>query len=164
MKQHMEYIYALLLRKIYNQNCSTISKKVYDAFCVRVSRSVDLRLVGFDWAWEYIVFQFEYWSSVKIQQGNKMNPSWVFGEKAIQRWEKRLKSSQYYGEKFLEKWEISKPVRFFSSSMGERWEKIRSQCNNTPEGFLDCQLDSRFSKESKYCKVCDYAGVCEEGV
>lgn len=159
----MEFIFDLLSRKVYNQGNQRINIKLYKFFIENISDFVDLKSIGFDWIWDYIVYQFEYWSSKKTPIGT-FNQSWVFGKKAIDRWKNKNNSWQFFNQKFLNSYGIEKPIHYFSAALKEKWEEVRAINFGTPQGFINCQLDSIFDNESKYCKVCVYAEICEREV
>ena len=159
----MEFIFDLLSRKVYNQGNQKINNKMYKYFVKSISSYVDIKTIGFDWLWDYTVYQFEYWYSKNTRQ-NKIHSSWFFGEKAIKRWVNKNPSWMHFNQKFLNVLDIQKPVNFYSACMSKKWEEVRAKDFGTLQGFLNCQLDSTFDKDSKYCKVCEYAEICEESL
>ena len=143
-------------------NCCLVKGEIKN-FLKLLSKQQDLNSLG-DWfCWNYVAFQFEYYSSLRTQMMGKYPANWIFGPKALQRWNER--NSEYWlyqVGKFMQECEIQVPVNYFSSNLENRFEEERRRFLNSPMGLLHCQQFSRFSDKSPTCMICKNKGSCKE--
>ena len=149
------------LYKLYNQGNVVIEDKLIDRFLKELSKFVSVEALNEDFIWNYFSFQFAYWETKKTRFTRKIYHSWVLGPKAIERWFSRPKSSDYHVQQFLDRCELKRPVKFYRVDLRSRFEEIRKRDLNTPQGFLNCFLDSCYSESSETCKRCDYVRECK---
>lgn len=154
MKQNIINIYKKLVLKIYNQGSVKISNKTLGYFIERYQE-----VLSEDFIWDYICFQLCYWSDKKTQY--TLTPEWIFGLKAVERWDKKGENWKYFVQLFLNKYEIERPVEYLKLNMTDFYDNIRSQNFGTDQGFTDCISGAFYSEKSKYCKKCEYEQICK---
>lgn len=164
MKQNIRDIYTYFLVKLYNQGNVFIEDKLIDSFLKDLSKFISVESLNEDFVWSYFSFQFAYWSQKKTRFANKIYHSWVLGSKAIERWFSRSKFSDYHVQQFLDKRELDRPIKFCKVDLREKFEEVRKRDLNTPQGFLNCFLDSCYSESSEVCKKCDYVRECKSSL
>jgi len=155
--KHIKYIYEYLVSKIYNRNSININinRKVIDIFINKYDNQLNN-----DFIWDYISFQLEYWDNKKTEYS--LRPLWIFGIKAIERWENKDSNWNYYTQLFLNKYEIEKPVTYYKNNLTDKFEEERKRFFGTENGLLNCFASSFYDKKSKYCKICEYKDICEK--
>ena len=155
MKSNIINIFNLLSIKAFNQGFTNISSKSLDFFMSFYKDKLTQ-----DFIWEYVSFQIAYWYNKKTN--NKFAVSWVFGEKAIQRWENKPENYLYYTQLFLNKLGIERPVFYYKVNLRIKFEEMRALYFNTDKGFENCSINSFYSNDSKYCEICDFKEICKQ--
>lgn len=141
---------------------SAVSDKAMSAFIRKLKKTSDVRLLG-DWfAWYYVAYQFMWWSDkVRLSRSNGKYPAtWIFGDKAIERWNQRNDSWQYWTDKFVEEHELTRPVEYCKADVEGLWEGERKRFYNTDLGFLTCQASSLYEEKSPTCITCKNRSLC----
>ena len=138
-------------------------KTEVDRFLVLLSKQQDIKALG-DWfAWWYVAFQFEYWVSLKTQMDGRYPANWIFGQKALKRWNDRDQGNwQFYVQSFLNRTAIEQPQEFLSSDVETGFEGERKRFFNTDLGLLHCQQWARYSASSPSCMVCKNKKECKK--
>ena len=78
------YNYFYSSKNIVNLTPTIIKQS--QSFLKSCSEKTTLQSLGTNWLFKYLIFQFEYWSNIKITSfNNKISFSFIFGEKAIER-------------------------------------------------------------------------------
>ena len=154
MKRNIISIYQKFMLVLYNKGAAKVSSKYLKLFMDTFEDVLDINFI-----WGYISFQMEYWSSKKTNFS--LESSWIFGEKAIERWNKKHDSWSYHTQQFLNKVGIERPVEYFRADLRDTFENIRKKNFGTELGLADCLSYAYYSEDSKYCKVCEYKDFCK---
>ncbi len=155
MKKNIINIFNYLSIKVFNQGFTNINSKTLDLF---ISSYKDV--LTNDFIWNYISFQMAYWYKLKTK--HKIALSWFFGEKAVERWERRPESFLYYNQLFLNELGIEKPISYYRTDLRSKFEEVRSKDFNTDKGLENCLSEAFYSKSSNYCKICDFKDICKQ--
>ena len=93
LKDVFNAVYLRVYGDEYNFGNRRVDKTIKD-FLKIVPRSI-----GEDWLYDYTMFQFAYYSTLKMRF-NRVYLNWIYGEKAFQRWIKRTESQTFYADKY----------------------------------------------------------------
>lgn len=139
---------------------STVSDKAITSFIRKIKKITDVRLKGEWFAWYYVAFQFSWWyDKVRMSRSNGKYPAtWIFGDKAIERWVFRNNSWKYWTDKFISDLDLSRPVLYAKAEIDEDSE--RKKFYNTDLGFLTCQLSDLYNAKSPTCIACNNRNLC----
>ena len=143
-------------------SCCLVKQEI-DKFLVTLSKEQDLEALG-DWfCWNYVAFQFSYYSSIRTRMDGRYPANWIFGPKALQRWNERNQEYWLYQVgKFMQECDIQIPVDYFSSNLENQFEQERKRFFNSSLGLLHCQQFSRFSEASPTCMICKHKKDCNK--
>lgn len=161
MLQDLLYKYFdLFSQKLSGRTCQVRTE--ITSFLKLLSKQEDLQSLG-DWfAWNYVAFQFEYYSSLKTKMDGKYPANWIFGKKALERWNNKNEDHWlYYVQIFLSNCGIEKPVEFCSLDIETRFEQERKRFFNTDLGLIHCLQFSRYSAKSPSCMICENRKDCK---
>lgn len=155
MKRNIISIFKFFTVKVLNQGSIEVNDRALGYFMRVYKNQINEKFI-----WDYIAFQMAYW----YDKNTKFNfqASWVFGDKAIERWDNKPESWAYYTQLFLNKVGIEKQVTFYKADLTSVFEEERSKFFNTDQGFAHCLLTSHYSENSNYCKICDFKDICKQ--
>lgn len=139
---------------------SSVSDKSITSFLRKLKKVSDIRSLGEWFAWYYVAFQFSWWydKAQMSRLNGKFAASWIFGDKAIERWVGRNDSWKYWTDKFISDTELSKPVEF--AKAGDRRDIERKMFYNTDLGFLTCQASGLYEEDNPLCIACKNRSLC----
>jgi hypothetical protein len=164
MKDELKRVYLFFLRKLSTFNELEFNEKDIDSFLKRLGKKMDLVPLGEQFAWDYVSFQFCYWAEKKhIRRRGQYPSSWIFGEKALKRWEERGENWSFFVDDFLGRMEIVRPMKYFGADFSEVWEEERKRFYNTEEGYVNCLLNSKYDSHSLLCNRCKFSKTCRDG-
>jgi len=148
-------VFSIIYKK--KPNITSKDYKILEGFVNKHSNK------GERWFIDLIDFTFEYYSSLNTQQNVQVN--WVFGEKAVQRWERRGENWGYWVKVFRDKNGISEPEipveKVSEESKRQFRERERKRFFNTDKGFVHCQ-DLTLRKDLNcVCKYCNFKNICK---
>lgn len=152
------------------QSNTDLSIKIGDKFLLLVDKKWKLPTIGYNWLFSYLTFQFEYWEGCDIQSYNKkINFSFIFGEKAFQRYLDRDQEFDYQFEidnDLLNKYNIrlKEFLSFFQSQ-----EQLNFYQNphrliglNSLQGFNNCiQFTTLYDPLDSSCIKCNSKHECK---
>lgn len=152
--------YIFLLGKFVFSGFITLEDKTIDSFFNKLSKKgIDISSIGSEFVWNYIVYQLKYWVDKKTRFNGKIYSSWVFGDKAIDRWLNKNEDYLYFSEQFLQKHEINKPVQYYQSNIN--LDEKRLNFSSQFDGYLICIKEEIFSTRSVVCQKCKYFDLCK---
>lgn len=141
---------------------SCLIKNEIKSFQKLLSKKYDIKTLG-DWfCWNYVAFQFEYYSGLRTKMKGKYPANWIFGKKALDRWENKNENWQYFVQKFLSEFEITLPVEYYQDDVDGMFEQERKRFFNTDRGLLHCLQFARYSEKSVSCLICKNKKDCKE--
>lgn len=152
-------------------------KTVLRKFVDYVDNTYGLNTADIDWVVNYIESNFNFWWDVPTRFGTGVIMfSWVFGKKAIERYEKikgkdsklarhrrsiRLGISLKIIDKYKKK-ETSQDLSEFVIGIREAEEKEKTRYYNTEEGLLWCiSQTTLYNHLSHNCIVCNFKDKCK---
>ena len=119
----------------------------------------------------YLEFQFNHWYKHESESEIKrIQPEWIFGDKALKRWEKTDKKISA----FVVRKNLKKDIKFKAEFKKENWNNIVLKLNdkeeqnktkffNTVKGFYFClETTTLYNHKSKYCFDCKFNKDCKE--
>lgn len=165
---HIEYAYEYFYRKFYNTNYkfkpSQKVEKCIDEFLNELRKSPTYNTVGYNWLFDYTLFQFHYWSKLDIKLwAGKIQFPFIFGEKAFNRYLERNKDFDGEVVETCVQRKIYKPA-FTTMFYTQRIEKETFQFFVRQKRDLQMCLisTSLFDPNNIDCKRCDYQDSCKE--
>lgn len=154
-------IFHFFIKRLTGNMSPSLNEKTVLLFLQKVGRYYDLELLGDQWCWDYMSFQFAYWSSKKTRFNGNIPANWIFGDKALERWNSKPDTWTYYTDLFLKKYEIERPVEYCKHSTREVYEIERQRFHNTIEGYINCQSFAKYSSKSLSCLTCKFKAKCK---
>lgn len=153
--------YDLLSRKLSGSTCQV--KNEITNFLKLLSKQQNLTQLGEWFCWYYVAFQFEYYHSLKTRMDGRYPANWIFGPKALKRWNERDQEYWFYHvQQFLNNAEIEQPIEFCSSDLETRFEQERKRFFNTDLGLVHCLQFARYSVQSPSCLICKNKKDCKK--
>lgn len=158
--------------KKYNTNYSITptTTKINNSFFQKIDSKWNIHSLGINWLWRYLLFQFLYWEDCEIVSFNsKINFSFIFGEKALQRWVNRDQEFDFqleigrklkYSISFLE---FTSLVETNNEEKNSYNSPIRLRNLNTTTGFSDCLLfTTLYDPKDSSCIRCSFKRECKK--
>jgi len=153
--------FDLFSKKLSGRTCKV--KNEITRFIELLSKQADINSLGEWFAWYYVAYQFEYYSKLKVLMEGSYPANWIFGKKALTRWNNRDETFWlYHVVCFLQVCEIESPVSFCSQDMGDRFERERKRYFNTDMGLLHCSQFAKYASNSPTCMICKNKKDCQE--
>ena len=175
-KTSIESLYEYFYQKIYNlpkysYNDSKINSKYIESFLNIIDKKYKLPCIGKEFLINYFLFQFDYWSQLTLKSYNQtINPQYIIGKKAFQRWSDRDSSYDWQLESLgiIKKYKIS--LRDLKSLLNTQnvednnfEDKERKRFLNTERGFIHCiERTTLYNKRSSVCLFCNFKSDCEK--
>lgn len=155
MKRNIISIFRFFTIKVFNQGSIEVNDRALGYFIRVYKNQINEKFI-----WEYIAFQMAYW----YDKNTKFNlqASWIFGDKAINRWNSKQDNWEYFTQQFLNKVGIERPISFYKANLVNVFEEERARYFNTDDGFMNCLLNACYSEHSNYCKICDFKDICKQ--
>jgi len=113
--------------------------------------------------YDYIIFMLNFWGN---NDGPKRHDgvipfTWIFGNKAVERWNNKNDHWKYFNEEFCAKNGLKLIWTYPSNiNLEDSHERERSKFHNTEYGYINCQDYASFSQLSVWCKKCDFKNIC----
>lgn len=165
--------FYLFYKKKYNQNTSTsiLTNKISEKFLLLIDKRWKIETISYKWLWGYLIYQWSYWEDCNIQSFNKkVNFSFIYGEKAFQRYIYRnveFDYQMYENNSLLIKYSINE-TDFFSlfkkiTEKNTYQNPHKSIKHNTEEGFNNCiLLTTLYDPLDSSCINCNFKYNCKE--
>lgn len=112
-----------------------------------------------NWMREFTVFQFAYYSTLRIRF-DRVFFHWIYGKKALARWNKRSKEQIYYANKYKLKLGIRKKLESLSAKAYMAQERLRF--TDEARRFLHCHNLALFDNDHAFCQHCAFYKSCQE--
>lgn len=154
-----QQLYSLISNKVYKKTYNLETNKTYLKF---LDKFVSMYPVySEDLIWDYLAFQFEYYENQENRVIQVVQPAWIFGDKALDRWRNRRDSWKYFTNKFIKKWGLKTPTIIEKRNITIYLDNLRQLYYNTDQGFLLCLKESLFSEVNETCIKCDNYNRCK---
>lgn len=114
--------------------------------------------IGEGWLLEFVVFQFSYYDGMKTRF-DRIYLNWIFGEKAIDRWNNRTEQQVYFADEFKKKLGIKK--EFESINIRDYIESEKLRFEDIYQRLIHCDELSLFIDDSDICKCCLFYQKCK---
>lgn len=168
--------YTFFYTKVYKErfNPSDTTSKLANKFIQHWVDKKVIHSIQKDFLWRYLLFQFSYWDECEIEQYNKkVNYSFIFGPKALQRYLDRKVEFDFLlsvDNKFLHKYKISyKEFSTLYVTKSSNVSKlvynnvIRRMKLNTETGLYTCTSNFLFyTTTDESCLLCNYKIQCQQ--
>lgn len=111
-----------------------------------------------EWLYEFTIFQFAHYDQMRTRF-DRIYVNWIYGEKALQRWNERTEAQMYFATQFKIRKGIrqDKIVKLSSSSLDSaernRFEEMSRQ-------FIHCDDNALFVKDCEDCVKCPMFDTC----
>lgn len=114
-------------------------------------------VAGEDWLYRFTIFQFSYYDGMKIRF-DRIYLNWIYGPKALQRWEERTEAQVYYADKF----ELSLGIKkeFATIQINDYSNNERKRFQDMSRQLIHCDENLLFDKECQTCKNCELFKTC----
>lgn len=160
MKQLVEDYYKIFTKSLFGYEIE-LEEKALGAFCKRIG--VDQNSLGEWFVWNYLCYQFTYWTSKRTRFDHKIQVSWILGPKAIERWNNKPESWNYYVDEFLKKKAIRRPTAYHKAEgLALLNEDDRKRYSSQVDGFLSCINEDLYNERSITCLTCKNRQICKK--
>lgn len=182
----IETFYSYFYRQKYKDHKFTFNRtkateSVCNSFLKLVDKKYSLQSVGYDFLYDYFLFQFQYWHDLTLENkfSEKIVIAWIVGKKAFERWEERNQEFDWQMETYpiVNTYELDKkdvltlckpyeePIQIQKSKSVpyDSSKRIRKQFLNTQKGFATCvEFTTLFDPADVSCIKCAYRTDCKE--
>lgn len=173
----MEQTVGKIYQKIYRRACDAPMYKVegskdtatIQSFLKLIDKKYSLASIGNQFIYDYITFQFNYWTQKDTRFGKSVPIGWVFGAKAFKRWLERPNHWKHHTAKNLAVKGITpgiliglnfKKPNALEIHQSEEQEKLRFL--NDEIGFANCiESTTLYNHLSEYCQKCIHVLECK---
>ena len=158
----LKLFYTYFYRKVLKIRPSFLNKndKVLNSFINLIQEEYG-DSVGEDWLFDYLIFQFNKFSSAETKMKIQLN--WVFGKKALKSWKERNKEyHKYFDNKFKDLYNL-KRSDLISSNLVQISNEYKSRERNRFKDIrklLHCLELSLYDENSADCKFCKFKEKC----
>jgi hypothetical protein len=112
---------------------------------------------GEDWLYDYTIYQFAYYDGMKTRF-ERVYLNWIYGDKALQRWNKRTPEQIYHANQYKVKLGVKKEMQPLSASEYRDAERWRFKDMNRQ--FIHCEETYLFEVSSNVCQACPMYKTC----
>lgn len=163
-------LYTYFYQKIYGYSIGNAPQDRQQAMITnlgkRLSKYYEISSLGFDFFFEYIMFQWEYWLDKRTKR--KIALEWLIGKKAIQRWMDRNEHSAYFvNENIVKAYGIDRDGlrnKYYpgqeNADDAEELEKTRHQ--GAARLYHCSQFTTMYNHRSQVCLSCDMKKDCKK--
>jgi hypothetical protein len=120
--------------------------------------------VGEEWLFEYLLFQFNKYSSAETKMNIQLH--WIYGKKALGMWKDRnLEHHQYFDEQFQEQYNIKRRdviVEEPQNVSKEYKKKERNRFVDLSRRLIHCYELSLFDESCIDCMMCKNKNKCKK--
>lgn len=176
MVEFIREAYEVFTRRIFNQSSFKFipndrELKQIENFIKLLEDRYDKNSIGKTFLFNFIAFNYDYYSTLDYKAGNKIPLNWIIGKKALSRWVNRTEDDLYHATKYATDNKIHlglikcsterKSNNVASIRIAEENEKKRF--HNKPLGMVNC-LDSTtlYNHRSPLCISCKYRSDCKK--
>lgn len=156
-----------------SDNDKVVLNKFVDWLFIRYNGSAEFNLIC-----QYTEYQFCYYYGRQTKFDNRVFLNWIFGKKAIERWNQASFNQKNFKAKFQFRPLIKKSVRqdetlkdavakFHSNldKLDSNVEEEKRKLLNKPEGFLWCLSNTTlFNHKSSCCAICNCQEDCKNAL
>lgn len=177
-----EFYRATSLNHNYVLNMTKIDESVLEKFLDFIDKTYNFNSIDHEWILNYVESNFNFWFDIPTRFGKGIVMfSWVFGKKAIERYEKikKMDTQRFrYGREIRKvvginiqnKYRVtnkdSKSNTFYKKLAVETSvteEKVKQKHLNSEEGFVVCVLQTTlYNHKSQFCLQCVYSTECKD--
>lgn len=129
----------------------------------KVDKEIDLFLknlpvnVGEDFLWNFTIFQFAYYEGMKTRF-DRIFINWIYGKKALLRWNDKNKEQVYWSDEFRKKYRIISEIPKVDISDHNNMERLRFE--DKGRQIYHCLAENLF-KECEVCSNCVNFETCK---
>jgi hypothetical protein len=113
---------------------------------------------------DFIILQFNHYENFILARGkNRLQLSWLVGDKAIERWKNKSENWNYFNREFCKKYRIKAPEKKYQVNEEGRKEfrsRERKRFYNTERGLIHCMELELFESLNSQCLECNYKNIC----
>lgn len=170
----IEGFYEYFTQKIVKPNYRYNRNDTYEKNSVKLlfllnRKYKGLHSLGFNFLWDYFVFQYNYWFELDYSKREKIELNWIVGEKAFNRWADRDEDYDWSLPqlKVVEKFQLQKAYlrsKFTDKiTRSDASKSIRARFHNSDEGFAICLvLTTLYDPKDSSCQLCKNRTYCKE--
>jgi hypothetical protein len=169
-------LYEKFLKRFYEDNqlhikASRDNQNVLTTFLLQVHKELNLNSIGVAYWYQYLIYQYDYWSTKNVAFGERITLKRVF---AIKSWERFQQISDefswYNAELTLSKYNINRSIilemkvrdRKNHTKLNDYEEEEKSRFLNKPIGFVNCiETTTLFNHRSTSCALCKVNQTCK---
>lgn len=137
-------------------------------FIIALDNNYGLESLGYNFIYEYFIFQLDYWDNLETQFGKTIPLTWMIGPKALSRWEMRLERDLYHANISANKYGIhigmfQKQKKLVVVDLDETEESFKKKFHNTEDGFGEClETTTLYNHKSMLCMTCNFKEECKK--
>lgn len=114
---------------------------------------------GDDWLYNFTVFQFAHYSSQK-KRHERLYINWIYGDKALKRWNERTEQQSYYAGRFAAKIGLRRQLEKMDAT--EYMNTERSRFEEASRQLIHCHELTLFNDRSAVCRNCSFYISCKK--
>ena len=158
------YKVAVKRIRVANVNISDRDELLLEKFTNTLVSLYGREAVGENYLYLYLSYQINYWVE-KDTHRHSIPVSWIFGEKAVERFKKRSQGDSYHSRVLMSKLGLGLKVLFPKDTViieNTKWEDRVKRVNyKTEKGYTNCIIDTTlFDKKSELCLGCGFRDRC----
>lgn len=152
-----------LLKSTFNEVYLLATGEEYNFVNKKVDKQLDNFLkhipegVGEDWLLNFTIFQFSYYDGMKTRF-DRIYINWIYGDKALHRWDSRTDAQIYYANLFRERIGIKPKQPILNVKTWRDQERCRFE--NSNRQLLHCDELMLFDKVNVICITCKMYEKC----
>lgn len=173
--QDIQFSYQYFYQKVYSApkykfSYTETSQKLVTKFLQFCDKKWKIQTLGENFLWNYLLFQFQYWDGLEIVSfNNKINFSFIFGEKAYKRYVDRDVEYdwQLQESNLVSKYKITQDdfSSLFSKSQSSVFYQNPTRLIglNTLNGLNNClEFTTLYDFKDVSCILCKYKEECKK--
>lgn len=164
------HAFARILDSEINEYTEKNNRVIID-FLIELHKRVGLLSIGKQFIFDYLTFQFNYWSELdQVKFGFKFSINKVFSKVALTRFlEKKQSFNWYLAKEALRSKGLSESILFNTSTLvdhnliNEFEEREKLRFHNQDVGIVHCtEHTTLYNGDSELCRTCRFSTLCKK--
>jgi len=161
-----EHTYRQITRSDYALNVKDYHRLRAVKFIEAIDDDIGLININKHWLFNYICYQFSFYDALIGQRVKKNVFSWIFGEKALSRWNNRNKDTWlFYTQEFQQQHSLYFDLceQFDTTQLDSYEENIKRSYTNDQQRLSKCMLTTTlYNRKSIPCLLCVCKKTCKK--
>lgn len=145
--------------------------KQIDGFIAVLDKKYSSNSLGREFIFNFMAFQYDYYSTLDHQAKNRIPLNWVAGKKGLDRWINRTEEDLYHCTMYARELGLHvgliktgiKKKKNNVSTLSHHEEIEKQRFYNKDGGLVNCiETTTLFNDKSSWCKLCKHKVKCKE--